>query len=322
MVILAACIAVLCGMPAKAFAAQSVHLKDGDVFDLSQVTDATYVYVDTSGEFKLTGSSGKVLVDVQLSEGQSAKISLDSVTLAPNGDAPGASDDDRSAITVKDTNNGGGEVVLASVAGTIKAYADPSTFRACAIGAYGSQLGNIANTAGNIVFESGAVEAYGSLGNGNAGSGGAGIGADAGAYVDGITFSGAEVTAVAGDWSAAAIGTSSADVTHLNLPAASLPLYPRDAKNISITGGQVVAKHADGSAGEGGAGTGGGYGCTANGITISGGAVYAEGSTGIGAFSNISASGQKTAAPVYISGGNVKTALGCNIAWKRSGHEH
>lgn len=269
------------------------------------------MYVDTSGEFKLIRSSDKVLVDVQLSEGQSAKISLDGVTLAPNGDAPGASDDDRSAITVKDTNNGGDEVVLASVAGTIstikgyknkpaiqkldtktkltfatepggepgtiKAYADPSAFRTCAIGAYCSQLGNIANAAGNIVFESGVVEAYGSLGNGNAGSGGAGIGADAGAYVDGITFSGAEVTAVAGDWSAAAIGASSADVMHLNLPAASLPLYPRDAKNISITGGQVVAKHADGSAGEGGAGIGGGY---------------------------------------------VKAALGCNIAWKRSGHEH
>ena len=319
-VFIATLFVVLCLAPGKAFAAKSVHLKDGETFDLSQVKTATRVYIDTAGDFTLTGSSSKVLVDIQIPEGDYASVMLDGVTLTPNGSAPGASYNDRSAITIKDTKNGGGEVELMSAAnttstitgyknkpaiqksgtktklrfttenltqpGTIVARADSSAFRTCAIGAYGSVAKKVMNTAGNIEFWAGNIEAYGSPGGGTGGSGGAGIGADAGAFVDGITIHGGNITAVAGDGSAAAIGTSSADVTYLVLPWLVTPIAPRDAKNIAIEGGTVVAKHADGKGGSGGAGIGGGYGCSADGITISGGKVLAEGSTGIGGGSN------------------------------------
>lgn len=319
-VLVAVLFAALLVVPGKAFAADEVHLQDGQTYDLSQVQSATCVYVDTSGTFKLVGSSSKVLVDVQVPKGRSATIVLDGVTLTPGADAPGDSDDARSAIAVRDTDNGGGQVSLVSAAGTtskiegcknkpaiqklgtkaelvfktedpsnagtIVARADSSAFRTCAIGAYGSYTEKVANTAGNIVFESGSVEAYGSLGDGTGSSGGAGIGANAGSFVDGVTFKGGSVTAVAGDGSAAGIGTSSADVANLGISGQTAPLAPCDARNISIEGGTVTAKHAGGSNGEGGAGIGGGYGCTADGISISGGMVYAEGSTGIGGGSN------------------------------------
>lgn len=329
----AALLAAALVVPGKAFAANEVHLQDGQTYDLSQVESATCVYVETSGTFKFIGSSSLVFVDVQVPEGQSATIVLDGVTLTPGADASGGSDDGCSAISIKDTDNGGGQVALVSASasrslisgygnkpaiqksgtktklvfktedpnnpGEIQARASDASFRTCGIGAYGSHSKSVSDTAGNIVFESGDIVAYGSTG-GSSDSGGAGIGANAGAFVDGITIKGGSVTAVAGDWSAAAIGTSSADLTYLPNSASSITVAPRDAKNISIEGGTVIAKHVDGSAGEGGAGIGGGYGCTANGVSISGGDVYAEGSTGIGGGSD------GDGLNIAITGGNVE----------------
>lgn len=194
-------------IPTKAFAASEIHLSDGQTFDLSQANDATTIYVDESGDYRLTGSSSKVLVDVRVPRGQHASIVLDGVTLAPSDDAPGTIGEARSPITVR---NAGGSVSLVSAAGTtstitgfgdapaiqkmgtkteltfktedpadagtIIARVDASATGACAIGAYDTQKASVPAMTGNIIFESGIVEAYGSAGDGTESSGGAGIG--------------------------------------------------------------------------------------------------------------------------------------------------
>lgn len=296
-----------------AYAYQDVRLEDGQTYDLSSASRATWLRIDRGGAFAITGSSHRVLLDISVPEGQVATVVLDGAVIDPDGSAPGVAWANRSGITIGET---GGEVRLLSRAGTTSrvngygarpairkdgtrtklvfattepsmpgvliATASRSSFRTSGIGAYTpNAFHNGGNTFGNVVFESGAVEAYGSHGNALT-TGGPGIGADAGGNVDSIAITGGRVKAVAGDMSAAAIGTSSADVIYLIWPTLNdYTIFPRDVRNISITGGEVEALHATG-ANYGGAGIGGGYGCSANGITISGGTVHAEGSTGIG----------------------------------------
>ena len=305
--------ALLVLAPQRAYAYQDVYLENGQTYNLSSAGKATWLHIDKGGVFTLTGSSHRVLVDVSIPRGQTASIILDGVTIDPDGSAPGVAWADRSGITISET---GGAVKLLSQSntvsrvtgygprpairkdgtstqlvfattdparlGTIIATASSSSFRTSGIGAYTpNAFHNSGNTFGNVVFESGRIEAYGSRGN-SLTTGGPGIGADVGGNVDGITISGGHVKAVAGDMSAAAIGTSSADVIYLIWPTlVGYTIFPRDVKNISITGGTVEALHAT-DANYGGAGIGGGNGCSANGIAISGGTILAEGSTGIG----------------------------------------
>lgn len=240
-------------IPTKAFAASEIHLSDGQTFDLSQANDATTIYVDEAGDYRLTGSSNKVLVDIQVPQGQHSSIVLDGINLAPNDGAPGTTGEARSPITVRNT---GGNASLVSAAGTtsaitgfgdapaiqkvgtkteltfktedpastgtIVARVDASATGACAIGAYGTQKASIPAMTGNIIFESGVVEAYGAAGDGSESSGGAGIGGGYGCSVNGITISGGSVHAEG----ATGIGGGT----------------DGDGLNIKITGGLVEAR--------------------------------------------------------------------------------
>ncbi len=330
--------------PGVAYAARSVTLSDNETYDLSSVKGATNLYIKAGGTYTLTGSTDKVLLYIDVPQGQSATVHFSGQTsLAPRGNAPGVSWADRSAITIGET---GGEVVLmsdvGSVArlygygdvpalrkdgtstklrfrtqdpknpGTISVVADQKAYRTCAIGGYGRLVnwGAKDNVAGEMYFESGYVEAYGSSANyvpGVGSGGGAAIGGDIRCRVKGLYFTGASVKAVAGDEDSAAIGTSSSSIFSFS----EKDYFGGLAENIFITGGSVVATHDKSHTWVpgGGAGIGGGAGCHANNIVIEGGRVQAEGSRGSAAIGG-GCDGNGTR--IRISGGEVEATSGGN----------
>ena len=207
--------------------------------------------------------------------------------------------------------------------GTLIARAEEGGYRTCAIGSYCFQLlaKFTAHTSGNMEFQSGNIEAYGSQGYGTIKEGGAAIGADSFGSVDGLWFTGANVLAVGGDSSCAAIGTSTA-YAPLSLLSEVVDDYFQGsvARNISISAGTVKAIHARQSDEDGGAGIGGGQGCSADGITISGGTVYAE---GCGDAAAIGGGYNGDGLRILISGGQVTakggaTGIGSGYAYDAS----
>lgn len=332
-------------MPHQAYAAQDRTMRDGETLDLSSISDATNLHIATGGDYYFKGSTNKTLLYVDAPAGSTATIHfIADTTISATSQAPGSSKDSRSAITVADT---GGEVILESSpgtktvlsgkgnmpalrkdgtstalrfrtmdpanAGTISVSADSSASRTCAIGCWGTYYGmQQTNVTGNIHFESGSIEAYGSSGSYvllRGPGGGPAIGASVNGDVDGLYFTGASVKAVAGDPSAAAIGTSSSYIEWLGE-------MNNTARNIYITGGSVSATQKDGGDPRtkgGGAAIGGGQACSAVGIYISGGTVVADaslngGGAGIGGGYNGDGIG------IVISGGVVEaTAAGHGI---------
>jgi|GEM_PF-1334985 len=319
--------------------ASTVVLNDGDVFDLSGVKGATYLNINKAGSYTVKGSSNKVMMTIDVPKGSRANVIFDGVTLAPTGAAPGASVNPRSAIEIEEN---GGDVHLISKSGTFTTiqakgnrpairkdgtntsltfattdpanpgtfdvHADNSAYRTCAIGCYSSLNFPVAiyHTTGNMTFESGNVNAYGSSSKPlhvlEYSYGGAGIGADGFGSVNGITIKGGHVRAVGGDASAAGIGTSSAHVDGI----IESDTFVSTCKNIRIEGGTVEALQArndvGSTAGTGGAAIGGGRRSDTDGIYISGGKVTATaGYYGTGIGGGMDANGVN----IRISGGDV-----------------
>ena len=197
------------------------------------------------------------------------------------------------------------------------AKADPDAFRTCAIGCYSKDSGMwsrlYSKTTGNIFFESGYIEAWGSQNFKNGGKlgydrwdGGAAIGANGYGSVDGITVNGGYIKAIAGDTGCAGIGTSSAVDTG---PLLAYPLFCSTAKNITINGGKIEVEHFAEVGSKGatlsgtGASIGGGYRTDVENLVINGGEIsnrtstYRPG-TGIGA-------GEEGDAQIKITGGTI-----------------
>lgn len=326
------CLAALALCPQPAYAAKDVHLQDGQTVDVSSIRSATRLHADTAGTVYLTGSSKRTMLFADPQPGVVVNIVLDGLTLKPDSSAPGALAADRSAIkignkggTVNLISQGGTTTMLVSDGavsairkdgtktqlnftttdfgnpGTIEAHADSKAYRTSAIGCWSPWASFIgAQTFGNVDFQGGVVKAYGSRGT----TGGPGIGADANGSVNGVTFSGADVTAVAGDSSCAAIGTSNSKCPVI-FPDESASDYFHGAscQHITITDGSVTATHYKQTDDDGGAGIGGGNGTGANTITITGGTVVAHGSkTGAGIGGGQNGDGLN----IVISGGTVE----------------
>ena len=288
--------------------ATTITMKDGETYDISSYTGATWLNCSTSGTFTIKGTSQKTLLVINAAEGRDITIIFDNVRLVATQDCPGAAANARSAIEI---NGSGGTVTLSSAAGSanyfrgkggrpcirkddtgvklifsttdpsypglMEVHADENAHNTTAIGCYSTT--SVHNTFGNCVFESGLIEAHGSSGEISALYGGAAIGADKGGAVDGITFENANVYAVAGSGSAAAIGTSSCYI----IPISDFDRAPYPCSNITINGGYVKATHKSGSESSsvyGGAGIGGGWGGSCDHLTINGGEVVAYGSMG------------------------------------------
>ncbi len=204
--------------------------------------------------------------------------------------------------------------------GIITAKADPDGFRTCAIGCYSPNVAGLstlfAYETGNIFFEHGKIYAYGSqcIDYGvsfDDYNGGPGIGANGYGSVDGITFNGGEIFAVAGDLGSAAIGTACAVDRVFVFP---YPTLGSEAKNITINGGKITARHyhdlgskPDRTFTRGGASIGGGYRTDAFNLVINGGDIDIttdsnwknKPDVGIGA-------GNEGTAEVTINGGTIR----------------
>lgn len=328
--------AILAFFPVPAFAYQTVEMQSMQSYDITNYTTATWLKCTSGGIYYISGHNNTTMLDISVPAGQLAEFVFSDTQMTPAGPAPGSTSGSKSAITIEET---GGTVVLRSQAGataefvsqgtapaikkngkttklifstvdpdnpgTIIARADPSGQQSAGIGSENSARSRNKPAVGNIMFNSGNIEAYGSHGSNSFysfwhfGQGGPGIGASYGSSVDGLTFVNANVKAVAGDESSAAIGTASAK--EVFLPA------PQYADNITIQGGKIQATHwrdPNGSQDswallEEGAGIGGGYLGSVRNLTISGGTVEASGFTGIGG------GGDGNAMNIDISGGYV-----------------
>ncbi|MCI2174129.1 MAG: InlB B-repeat-containing protein [Atopobiaceae bacterium] len=316
----------------------SVTMKDGESYNISDYTQATMLVCDAEGTYYLSGTSSNTILDIKVPSGQTATFYLNNMSMTPSEAALGGSDDKASAILVEET---GGTVNLCTLPevtatfsskgsapairkdgrstklvfstrnpndpGTLVARASEGATRTCGIGGGKHYTHLDDHVTGNMTFESGNVEAYGSHGYNSitTGTGGPGIGASWGGNVDGLTFCGANVKAVAGDLSAAGIGTTTGSAVVMTLTTT--------VNHITISGGTVDASHyikqeSDWAEIYGGAGIGGGNAGSLDNLTITGGTVNASGSTGIGGGSN--GDGHN----IKISGGNVNAhGVTCGI---------
>lgn len=304
---------------------------------------ATWLVASQSGTYHITGTSHKTLLEIKVGDNDDIRIVFRETYMTATKDCPGLPADARSVIRIvpKKGYTGGGKVTLLSEGATVanyfrskggvpclrkddariqlilstvdpdhpgilQFYADEDAGRAAGIGCYSTSTNH--GTFGNVIFESGYVEAYGSRALGfGCHFAGPGIGADAFGDVDGLTFENASVLARGGGSGAAGIGTCSSwtilgpfgttcrnitingghveayttpDTSDLDYGAAGLGggAYG-SAENIVINGGKVEASGDDL-----GAGIGGGFEMgDATGIVINGGTVIADGgSAGIG----------------------------------------
>lgn len=309
--------------------ATTITMKDGETYDISSYTGATWLNCSTSGTFTIKGTSQKTMLVINAAEGRDITIIFDNVRLVATQDCPGAAANARSAIEI---NGSGGTVTLSSAAGStnyfrgkggrpcirkdnpgvklifstadtsnpglMEVHADENAHNTTAIGCYSTT--SVHNTFGNCIFKNGMIEAYGSSGTDDL-YGGAAIGADKGGAVDGITFENADVLAVAGSGSAAGIGTSSCYI----IPISDFDRAPFPCSNITINGGYVKATHKNNSEGSsvyGGAGIGGGWGGSCDHLTINGGQVFAYGSMGA---AGIGGGSDGDATDVLITGGEI-----------------
>lgn len=322
----------------------SVVMKDGGSYNISDYAKATTLVCDAGGTYYLSGTSSKTILDVKVPSGQTATFYLNNMSMTPSEAAPGGSSNKVPAILVEET---GGTVNLCTLPevtatfsskgaapairkdgrstklvfstrnpndpGTLIARASKKATRTCGIGG-GKHFTHLDDhVTGNMTFESGNIEAYGSHGYNSitAGTGGPGIGASWGGNVDGLTFCGANVKAVAGDLSAAGIGTTTGDAVVITLTTT--------VDHITISGGTVDASHyikttTDWTQMEGGAGIGGGYAGSLDNLTITGGTVNASGPTGIGG------GGDGDGHNIKISGGNVNAqGVTCGIGGGMTG---
>lgn len=330
-------------------------LTPGQTFDFSTLTSgAHYVKITSEGEYTLKGTASNAMVIIDVPEGQTAKVYLDGVKLAPDSSAPGT-ENNRAAIQIMDS---GGNVELISTKlttsefhgqghmpairkdgketkltfdtvdhehrGTIKAYADKDGYRTCAIGCYSPNVYGLseawANTCGNLFFEEGIIEAWGSQHTsspyatvlGRRWQGGAAIGSNGYGSVHGITINGGYIYAHAGDNTAAAIGTSAA----FSDDAVPFPTIGSYARDITINGGVINATHETefledyGQITLGGAAIGSGWRSDVEGLTINGGTIniYTDNvdHTRIqGWYVGIGAGSEGSAKGVVINGGDI-----------------
>ena len=320
-------------------------LTDGQTFDFSTLTSgAHYVKITSGGEYTLTGTASNAMVIIDVPEGQTAKVYLDGVKLTPNSSAPGR-ENNRAAIQVKDS---GGNVELISTKlttsefhgqghmpairkdgkktkltfdtvdhehrGTIKAYADNGGYRTCAIGCYSPNVYGLsevwANTCGNLFFEEGIIEAWGSQHTGHVPGkrwqGGAAIGSNGYGSVHGITINGGYIFAHAGDNTAAAIGTSAAFSDDLY----PYPTIGSCARDITINGGIINTYHetefseSGGHITLGGAAIGSGWRSDVERLTINGGTINVD-QTGVRGYVGIGAGSEGSAKGIVINDGEI-----------------
>lgn len=317
------------------FTYTEIMMDPGKTYNISDNKKATWMTATESGTYRIVGQSTNTLLLIHARADMEIKVIFGDdtrgVRLTATKDGPGTAAKARSAVTIEGAK--GGKVILSTAAGqncyfrakggvpairkdstdvetifttedpdnpgTFEVHADASAEKTSAIGCY-SNFSN-RHTFGNVTFKSGKIEAYGSQ-SGTLG-GGPGIGADMYGRVNGITFEDADVKAVAGSGSSAAIGTASA---YVFMPFAPAPASQGDMKaqdedpglgdspddpvgdrvmgiqcrNITIKGGKVQAlhdKHVDENNQYGGAGIGGGWGCHSDSIRIEGGDVTAKG---------------------------------------------
>lgn len=272
--------------------ATTIIMQNGGNYDVSKYDGATYLRCSSSGTYYLTGTTDKTMLVIESHPGDDIQIILNGVSMTATWRCPGAAANARSAVEI--TGNGGKVTFVSNEntknyfeskggrnairkdttdvelvfdgRGTITAKADSSGIKTCAIGCY------MYKTFGNVEFKGGEINAYGSCGTGG---GGAAIGADMYAAVNGLTFSGAKVNAYSGSASAACIGTCSAYLFEIITDNDRLPT---DCKNINISGGVIECHQKDDTSFVyGGAGIGGGWGNSVDGIHITGGTVYAYG---------------------------------------------
>ena len=308
--------------------AQKMIMQPGQTYNISDYNKATWLLASQPGTYMVTGESTKTLMEISAPANGEIEIIFSNTRMIATKDCPGLPADRRSVIKIRDQGDGGtvrlksaprsdnyfrakgGEPCIRKDStksklifdtenpddpGTMEVHADAKAVKTSAIGCF-STVGEY-HTFGNVVFEAGIVEAYGS--ENSSFGGGPGIGADFGGEVDGITFNNAKVAAISGCGSSAAIGTSSGDVLIANTQS--------HCNNITINGGTVHAiNDKDDDYHYGGAGIGGGAGSSVENIQIHGGTVEAVGSfcaAGIGGGEDGNAIGIK------ITGGTV-TARG------------
>ncbi|MBE6015272.1 MAG: hypothetical protein E7241_07925 [Lachnospiraceae bacterium] len=281
-----------------ALTATTIVMKNGQTYNLSEYEGATYLECNSSGTFTVTGYSNCTMIVTNLKAGDDAKIVFNNAEIVCTTRCPGAPANARSVIEV--TGSGGtltlyskGENEFQAKGGrpairkdytdvrlvfdgdndaVMNVMADSGANKTSAIGCYSCD--SIHRTFGNVEFKGGTINAYGSSGIG----GGPGIGADMFGEVNGLTFSGATIHAYAGSASAACIGTASCYIFNI---FTDFDRAPYDCKNIEITGGYIETHPMEETSFVyGGAGIGGGWGCSADGIRISGGTVRAVGSLG------------------------------------------
>ncbi len=238
---------------------------------------AYYVKINKEGEYYLTGSASNTMLLIDAPENKSVTVYLRGVNLSPDNTAPG-SGSHRAAMEIlsgggtvtlfsdpstgKDNyfygqghmpairkDNTDTKLIFMSdprSPGKIIAKADRNGYRTAAIGCYSLNVGAAsrsdlwAHKTGNIWFEAGYIEAWGSQSSGSGYyDGGPGIGANGYGTVDGLNFDGAEVLAIGGDTGTAAIGTASG----MNYAFIREPTFGSKAKNITINGGKITTMH-------------------------------------------------------------------------------
>lgn len=342
---------VTCGFVAtKAFADSDVSSVSAKVvsYDVSNAGKYTNYQISDSGEYYLSGRSKSVGIVVQPKENALINIYLEgNLSIDPDWNGrrgvlsatPAISVGEAKGATVNIILLEGTDAYLGGYYGAagirkngtatklvFKTIASDGSGKITVVGSsHGSCPGigvdgGKGTVGGNIVFESGTVEARG--------HDAPGIGCkDGNVSISDVTFSGATVTATGSGGNSAGIG-SGKDGT---------------AKNIMITGGTVTATGAGAGAGIGsggngiaqdiyvaggtvtatGSGAGAGIGAGRNGtvknIVVSGGMVTATGGTGsyggagIGSGANVDSERNGSAQDIIVSGGTV-TATGGSLA--------
>ena len=121
--------ALMSQMEVEAYTVNEVHLKDGDVYDITNCPKNTIIYIDDKttgtnkyGEVTLKGSSEKVWVDISVSKGYTVNVKLaDGLAITPrSASAYGTGDNDDTlgwsvaGIYINETKRSGGIVVLTS----------------------------------------------------------------------------------------------------------------------------------------------------------------------------------------------------------------
>ena len=114
---------------AEAYTVNEVHLKNGDVYDITKCPKNTIIYIDDKtasfydeGEVTIKGSSEKVWVDISVSKGKTVNVMLaDGLKITPRAaSAYGTGDNDDTlgwsvaGIYINETKRAGGTVFLTS----------------------------------------------------------------------------------------------------------------------------------------------------------------------------------------------------------------